>query len=94
MSTLAQVREAKRRMDDADENLRAFLERTKTQPPDRARHTELVNAAYETARDYQRVVADLELPTSPPIWLTKYIITHEGDGPSRRQTQTYRAVVA
>jgi len=42
MSTLEQVREAKRRMDDADENLRAFLERTKTQPSDRARHTELV----------------------------------------------------
>ena len=37
MSTMEQVREAKRRMDGADEDLRAHVERTETQPPDRAR---------------------------------------------------------
>jgi hypothetical protein len=59
---MEQVREAKRRMDGADEDLRAHVERTETQPPDRARHTELVNAVYETAREYLRLLADLKPP--------------------------------
>jgi hypothetical protein len=63
MSTMEQVRGARRLTDAAGEELRAYIERTETLPPDRARHTKLVNAVHETGREYLRVASQLKLPS-------------------------------